>query len=1204
MSRRRRCSSAYKRCALSGGLFAPALPKVVLLLQLASAFLAQTLAQSSAHRPSDVSPRTSSQFPRLVQKSRYFLCVFLPVTAKSKKDVALSGMQMETWMQHGRHDARAFFVGDVISERHRPHTISILGDDPLPYDQLPVRTFKMWSYLGLGDAHMHPASFGSPSRTEMEVARENGRFHAELLGSYNATGRKRWKERQERWKRSSKIEEEPAEEDEKKRKPDEDEFYLDHNNLTPHTAVDTEYQHFWSPSFGEQVECEYYLKADPDSYVNVPKIIERLQCFAEDEEDESENENDADHEDDNPLDVAGSTDTMDAANGPAQPELAPDSEKKGGGSKSTAPNKNRGLHYFGVVHAVAPTLDTALFFGHGGSGYMINHRLLMDDVANWSIACLGELMKTSDGEGMEDVLFSRCLRDHGQIKVQSYGHTYTEFVLNFHQAQAYILNGTKITRGVDLLPPPLTKCILVAHPIDRAEDLRLAHARVKYDRQLAVVAAGLGESLGAEDDSGADLEDHLMLEGKAGEETEIAAAEAGAISLPPSPRALLPPHIEVMATWKDPSCYMPPFAISKQAEVRISKGSESMLTWNKKQMRKLYKCYLNGRGVNWNVGRPVAAVSSSLSSKKSRTVTPRTISGTGSLFNMRCEWDVIENQRYYGLKSGSYADDSAESCQLACCESLACALWLYHPEHGCWVMGHDEIVSNGKSLPEEGWVGAVKLSLRHPVKSEFERVVNWRKFPRSRKRNSLRQLYQSDENFRSYVHSVLAVGSARSEAAQAFLPDDLAAEKIWARFDQMQKVASRSSAYWLSEMPGVMDPDEDTGSDVEEQTPGGGWGHYTSVPHSSSENYVSADGMENLEEEVRALEESLTFTNNEIEAQKSLLAAMKAAHATRVQKLVQEGRKRRKKNQKHVSILDDDDVLLWFRALFFWLLDNKGKEVVSWDPYAEDEEEDDCCCFAQNSTTQLYVTAFVMFFLAVCGGIVAAALGSQRCCGSAWTNEDHVSLACSAVYRSCYDVTRAALGVGMSAVSLLLIGFIMLGIACHCGHQRRMDKKAQRRAHDRKYEYKREQLRSSRERDQHPEAEMVPPPFVGSQQHHSPRFIPRGAPPLIGPVGPPPMQHYASPRAVPPGPQYDHYPPHAAPLPAYQQGGGFSGSTPHHAYQSSASPRGGHNLVGAPVGASYLPGPERGGTRPQYVHHSMRSYNTPNFGSNIVPSTY
>lgn len=90
-----------------------------------------------------------------------------------------------------------------------------------------------------------------------------------------------------------------------------------------------------------------------------------------------------------------------------------------------------------------------------------------------------------------------------------------------------------------------------------------------------------------------------------------------------------------------------------------------------------------------------------------------------------------------------------------------------------------------------------------------------------------------------------------------------------------------SSAYWLSEMPGVMDPDEDTGSDVEEQTPGGGWGHYTSVPHSSSENYVSADGMENLEEEVRALEESLTFTNNEIEAQKSLLAASKFCTAPR-----------------------------------------------------------------------------------------------------------------------------------------------------------------------------------------------------------------------------------------------------------------------------------------------------------------------------------
>ncbi|CAD7943015.1 unnamed protein product [Amoebophrya sp. A25] len=194
------------------------------------------------------------------------------------------------------------------------------------------------------------------------------------------------------------------------------------------------------------------------------------------------------------------------------------------------------------------------------------------------------------------------------------------------------------------------------------------------------------------------------------------------------------------------------------------------------------------------------------------------------------------------------------------------------------------------------------------------------------------------------------------------------------------------------------------------------------------------------------------------------------------------------------------------------------------DGYEEDEdEEDDCCCFAQNSITQLFVTAFVMFFLAVCGGVAAAALGSQRCCGSAWSNEDHVSLACSAVYRSCYDVSRAALGVGMSAVALLLIGFIMLGIACHCQHQKRQDKKTQRREEQRRYEVRAEHR--LRERQMQQSMELASTSVVGAptQQASS-----RG---LGGPVSPaaprgahasPVHHHNVSPRAVP----VEQYPPY------------------------------------------------------------------------------
>lgn len=109
--------------------------------------------------------------------------------------------------------------------------------------------------------------------------------------------------------------------------------------------------------------------------------------------------------------------------------------------------------------------------------------------------------------------------------------------------------------------------------------------------------------------------------------------------------------------------------------------------------------------------------------------------------------------------------------------------------------------------------------------------------------------------------------------------------------------------------------------------------------------------------------------------------------------------------------------------------------------FKDSENEEDCCCFSANSVTQLFVTSFVLFFLGVCGGIAAAALGSQRCCGAAWSNEDHVSLACSAIYRSCYDVTRSALGVGVTGGTMILIGFIIMGLACHCQHQKRQDKK-------------------------------------------------------------------------------------------------------------------------------------------------------------------
>ncbi len=45
---------------------------------------------------------------------------------------------------------------------------------------------------------------------------------------------------------------------------------------------------------------------------------------------------------------------------------------------------------------------------------------------------------------MEDVQFAYCLRKH-DVHVKSYGFLFSEFVLNFHEAPEYLLNGTRLT---------------------------------------------------------------------------------------------------------------------------------------------------------------------------------------------------------------------------------------------------------------------------------------------------------------------------------------------------------------------------------------------------------------------------------------------------------------------------------------------------------------------------------------------------------------------------------------------------------------------------------------------------------------------------------------------------------------------------------------------------------------------------------------
>ncbi|CAD7943007.1 unnamed protein product, partial [Amoebophrya sp. A25] len=710
-------------------------------------------------QPLSPNPAPSTSFRK---KNRFFLCVFVPVTGKSKKDVELSHVQMETWMRHGRSDARAFFVGDVLSEKHRSRTISIVGDDELPYPQLPVRTFKMWTYLGIGDLHLgadqesgsgarnygedrsrhynrtgilrrrrpdgrgSAADYAPPSATVLErehrtnkgvsrrtdvLAEEsaagvrmnvrpvrNGRRAGASYPQQNAdTGatsntpssaadfavdiedRFLWPtwwnadlEEATSTRRGNPglpedVDEDGAADDGSSRDSQhhaEDDVTLEdidlsnqYEGLVPHTAYDTQRQHFWSPPFSEQVSCDYYMKADPDSYVNVPQVIERLQCF---------------------------------------------------------PKKRKA--YLGVVHAVAPTEDTALFFGHGGSGYMITKSLL-PLAAKWSVICLSELIKSSDGVGMEDVLFSRCLRDHGNIGVESYGHTYTEFILNFHQAQRYILNGTRLMHGVDLIPPPLHKCTLVAHPIERSEDLRLAHTRVKHFELMSTAGAGSGG--GAHDTPG------------------------GEASLP-SIRAMAPPHIRIPRG----GCKLQPFTISTQAEVRISKGEESMFVWNHDQMRHLYKCF------------------------------------RGSRKRYRCRDEAIVDERYYGLKAAPYGDESAHECKDACCESLACAMWLYRENDGCW-LGHQEVAEKGKSVYEPGWIGGIKVLQRFAQPVELAQRVRASVRYSLAAQDALLDCYGHSDALRTFVERSLDFGTEPNS-------DGHFDRQLWAKFSQLLTFESSS----------------------------------------------------------------------------------------------------------------------------------------------------------------------------------------------------------------------------------------------------------------------------------------------------------------------------------------------------------------------------------------------------------------------------
>lgn len=272
---------------------------------------------------------------------RTHLCVFIPITLRTEKDLTLVRAALRSWasppvQRSAGAIVRFVSVQDMNGTDLEAHTIRVPGDIDTDYRHLPIRILKLWAHLG-----------------------------------------------------SQRVD-----------------------------------------------ECEWYMKADPDTFVNLPALSDRLSCF----------------------------DSADP-------------------------------HFLGVAHASVPARPmlehfSALFFAHGGSGYLVS-RQLIPLVGDLMGPCLDTSLKTTQGDGMEDVIFSVCLRNRG-VSVMNYGFVAQgssffqageldqEVIVNFHQARDALMasaDGSPLQRSAfwDAQPPPLHGCLLIAHPVEDAEDLARVH---------------------------------------------------------------------------------------------------------------------------------------------------------------------------------------------------------------------------------------------------------------------------------------------------------------------------------------------------------------------------------------------------------------------------------------------------------------------------------------------------------------------------------------------------------------------------------------------------------------------------------------------------------------------------------------------------------------------------------------------------------
>mmetsp|Transcript_33047 Transcript_33047/g.60995 ORF Transcript_33047/g.60995 Transcript_33047/m.60995 type:complete len:951 (+) Transcript_33047:207-3059(+) len=114
--------------------------------------------------------------------------------------------------------------------------------------------------------------------------------------------------------------------------------------------------------------CDWYMKADADSFVNVPLIANRLRCF------------------------------------------------------------DPGQYWFlGVPQIAHGQQGSTTRFASGGAGYVIS-RALLPRVATWAPFCLLQQLQHSGGAGMEDVSLAGCIHKWGGISVASYVDPQTEVI--------------------------------------------------------------------------------------------------------------------------------------------------------------------------------------------------------------------------------------------------------------------------------------------------------------------------------------------------------------------------------------------------------------------------------------------------------------------------------------------------------------------------------------------------------------------------------------------------------------------------------------------------------------------------------------------------------------------------------------------------------------------------------------------------------